>query len=103
MAIYSADGTKIGESDTDIVLPNSEILTQMKRDHEELRRMADAAKADVKTALFQSEVNLNQLKLAMQEAEEAKKNAKESKRLSWASIAIAFGSLMVALLTFVFR
>lgn len=82
MAIYSSDGTKIAESKTDIVLPNPEEVQQLKC-------LADSLKEEVE--------------LVKKEATQAKNTAFWSKVFSVISIAIALGSLIVAILALVFR
>ncbi len=89
MALYTSDGTKVSDCNTDIVLPDPEILNQMRRDHEELKRMADSLEDEVK--------------LAKEQAAEAKVNAARARRNSRISIFVSVGAFLVALATFVVK
>lgn len=84
MGLIDNNGTRLGPDDgePDIVILGMD-------DIQELRRIADAVEL--------------QAKLAKKEAKQAKKTAFWSKIFSTISIAIALGSLIVAILALAFR
>lgn len=82
MAIYSSNGTKLAESNTDIVLPDPGEVQQLKR-------MADS---------LQEEVTL-----AKEQAKAAKEAAEKANRRAFLSKLIALGAFLVSLATLVLK
>lgn len=99
MAIYTSDGTNVSDCNADIVLPDPEILNQMRRDYEELKRMADAAEHRMIIAMRECDHSKKLAELSEQQAKDAKKQAMWANVKSWAAGILSVISITGMLLT----